>query len=401
MTPPVDATVVRRAGRLVAAQISLALAAMLILVGVVVAVVFARAQNTQITAELTTVASTADDAGDPPPGMELALRDRAGKVSVSDGGAAGLPLLSGPAGFADVDSGGRQYRALVADRPEGRVVALVDLAPYRAGRQRLVLALVLAEVVGILASVGVVALLTRRSVRPLTQALALQRRFVADASHELRAPLTVLHTRAQLLAQRLDAGDLPAARTDAHAVVADTRNLAAVVDDLLATATMSFGSTETARVDIGAVAGAVCSTMAPHAESLGVTLSCDLGAQPTGGLEVVGTESALRRVFVALVDNALGHEHPGGTVGVRVRRDGEQVTVTVSDDGSGIDPAVMPNLFDRFSRAAMSQASRQSHGIGLALVREIVEAHGGGIRASSAVGQGASFTVTLPAAPQG
>ena len=88
MTPPVDATVVRRAGRLVAAQISLALAAMLILVGVVVAVVFARAQNTQITAELTTVASTADDAGDPPPGMELALRDRAGKVSVSDGGAA-------------------------------------------------------------------------------------------------------------------------------------------------------------------------------------------------------------------------------------------------------------------------------------------------------------------------
>jgi signal transduction histidine kinase len=76
-----------------------------------------------------------------------------------------------------------------------------------AGRSRLLLSLGIAELTGILASAAVVILLTRRSIRPLTQALALQRRFVADASHELRAPLTVLHTRIQLLSRRFDDGD--------------------------------------------------------------------------------------------------------------------------------------------------------------------------------------------------
>ncbi len=75
------------------------------------------------------------------------------------------------------------------------MVALIDLRPYEASRSRLLLSLAIAELAGIAVSVAVVVLLTRRSIRPLTEALALQRRFVADASHELRAPLTVLHTR--------------------------------------------------------------------------------------------------------------------------------------------------------------------------------------------------------------
>ena len=78
---------------------------------------------------------------------------------------------------------------------------------YKAGRSRLLLSLGIAELAGIVASIAVVTLLTRRSIRPLAEALALQRRFVADASHELRAPLTVLHTRIQLLARRFDDGD--------------------------------------------------------------------------------------------------------------------------------------------------------------------------------------------------
>ena len=393
-----DLARVRRAGRLVAIQTSLALAAVLLLVGVVVAVVFVKAQNSQITAELEAVAATADDTGDAPPGMELVLRDEDGYVSSSAGGKVGVPLLDGKTGLTDVDHDGRHYRAFVLDRPEGRVVALTDLAPYRAGLTRLLGALAFAELAGILASVAVVVLFTRRSVEPLAQALALQRRFVADASHELRAPLTVLHTRAQMLARRIDSGDLPAARRDAEAVVADTRVLGGVVDDLLASATLATGRREATRVDLGSVARSVCDSMAAHATSIGVTLTC---RSMDGGLAVIGSEPGLRRVLTALVDNALGHEHDGGTVELTVRRDGQQVIAAVCDDGVGIDAETTATLFDRFSHGSghTSRAGRESYGIGLALVREIVAAHGGEIRVTSELGRGATFTVSLPAAP--
>jgi len=404
MTPAGDLSVVRRAGRIVAIQTSLALAAVLLLVGLVIATVFVRAQNNQMTAELNEVAMTADDVGDPPPGVELVLRDNDDSVATSDDGEAGVPLLSGPEGFTDLRDHDRHFRALVVDRPEGRVVALMDLAPFRASRGRLLSALALAELAGILASIGVVVLFTRRSVRPLAQALALQRRFVADASHELRAPLTVLHTRAQLLASRVSSGDLAAARKDADALVDDTRILSGIVDDLLASATMTAGTPEAARVDLQALARSVCDSMGAYAGSLGVTLCCDAsGADDIGGVDVMGSEAALRRAVTALIDNALGHEHSGGTVQLRVYRDGQQVIASVADDGEGIDPDVLPTLFNRFSHGAAhtTRAGRESYGIGLALVREIVQAHGGDIRVSSIPGRGATFTMMLPAAHAG
>ena len=325
------------------------------------------------------------------------MQSNDGRVSTSDGGQPGVQLLSGPAGFTDIGDGDDRLRALVMDRPEGRVVAMIDLAPLEAGRNRLLLALGFAELAGILASIAVIALFTRRSVRPLTQALALQRRFVADASHELRAPLTVLHTRAQLLARQAGTSDAQRIQQEAQALVADTRLLGDIVDDLLASATMTAGTTLQDHVDLGAVAASVRDSMADYAKTVGVTMRCDT----EGTFEVLGSEAALRRALTALVDNALAHEHPGGTVELRVRRNHKQVSVAVIDDGTGIDPKTMSTLFTRFARgdAHTGHGRRQPYGIGLALVREIAQAHGGDISVESSPGQGTTFRLTLPAAP--
>lgn len=400
-TPLSDLAVVKRAGRIAAIQASVALAVVLLVVGGVVFAVYVRTQNRQISEELQTLASTADDANDPPPDMELALRDTDGEISTSDGGEPGIPLLQGPTGFTDIHADGRHFRALVMDRIEGRVVAMTDLAPYHAGRNRLLIALAAAELAGILASIAVVTLFTKRSVRPLAQALALQRRFVADASHELRAPLTVLHTRAQLLAHRLGTAD-PKVQQDADALVADTRALGDIVDDLLASATMTVGKPARDRVDLAGLVASVRDSMGSYAESIGVALIYK--CEKTGGsteFEVIGSEAALRRAVTALVDNALGHEHDGGTVRLRVSRDGRTVSAEVADDGVGIDPETMARLFTRFSHGAehTTREGRESYGIGLALVREIADAHGGEIAVTSQPGQGATFTLTLPAAP--
>jgi len=400
--PPADFSVVRRAGRTAALQASVALALLLVLVGLVLVLADVREQNIEITNQLTHVAETADDAHDPPPGMELALRDNDGRVSTSLRGEAGLPLLAGPAGFTEIQDGERTYRALVADRPQWRVVALIDMEPIQVDQTRFWVALGVAALVGVLGAAAVVVFVASRSVRPLARAFALQRRFVADASHELRAPLTVLHTRAQLLAQRLGSGNLTDAGRDADALVADTRVLSEIVDELLASASMAEIGSRTERVDLSAVAHSVSDRITGYAESIGVAIQCEGNADHSpGSLDVLGSKVALERALKALVDNAISHEKEGGTVDLRVWRDGQQVIAAVADDGVGIDKAVLSNLFDRFSRGEghTTREGRPSYGIGLSLVREIVQAHGGDIRVSSTLGQGATFTMSLPAAP--
>ncbi len=396
-----DLSVVHRAGRIAAVQASVALAAVLLVVGAVVYLVDIRVQEQQIRSQLSSVALAADDATDPPPGMILVLRDLAGKVEASDNGIPTAELLARPAGFFETQIDGAPYRAVVVNRPEGRVIALLDLGPYKAGRSRLLVSLGIAELAGIVASVAVVALLTRRSIRPLAEALALQRRFVADASHELRAPLTVLHTRIQLLARRVGDGDDQQAKEQIDALASDTRVLGEVIEDLLASAAMTSDNAPRQRIDLAAVVQAACESMTQHAETAGVSLVAEAnGAAPVGEFVVLGSGSALRRAITSLVDNALAHEHRGGTIAVAVSRHHDDVLIDVRDDGVGIEPGAMETLFNRFSHGKTHTAApdRPRYGIGLALVREIAHAHRGHIAVAQTPGGGATFTLTIPAA---
>jgi signal transduction histidine kinase len=399
MTPHGD--LVQRAGRIAAIQASLALAGVLLVVGAVIFVVDVRVQEQQITSQLNSVAASADDVTDPPPGMILVLRDHTGKVAASADGVPTAELLARPIGFSDYQFGGARYRVVVADEPRGRAVALLDLGPYDSGRSRLLLALGVAELTGIVASVAVVVLLTRRSIRPLAAALALQRRFVADASHELRAPLTVLHTRVQLLARRFDDGDTAQTKEQIDALAADTRALGEVIEDLLASASMTADDARRDHIDLATVVHAVRESMFQLAADAGVSLVVERdGVGPTKDLVVLGSASAIRRAITSLVDNALAHEHPGGTIAIAIRRHDDEVHIDVRDDGVGIDPLDMDTLFTRFShgRAHTATGDRQRYGIGLALVREIAHAHRGEITVAQTPGGGATFTLTVPAA---
>jgi signal transduction histidine kinase len=399
MTPDGDLAVIRRAGRVAALQASLALTLVLLIVGAAVFFVDAHVQSQQITSELNSVAFTVDDATDPPPGTMLVLRDRTGKVEASSDGLPAAELMARPTGFFDTEIDGTHYRGLIADKPEGRVVVLLDLGPYEAGRSGLLLSLAIAELVGIAASVAVVGLLTRRSIRPLTEALALQRRFVADASHELRAPLTVLHTRVQMLARKFDDGDAHAAKDQIDALASDTRALGAVIEDLLASASMTVDGAPREHVDLCEVADMVRDSMAQHAESVGVHLVVERGIEYETDCVVLGSTSALRRAISALVDNALAHQHQGGTITLRVRRRGDRVVIDVQDNGVGIEPDAMGTVFDRFSHghAHTVTGGTRRYGIGLALVQEIAQAHRGEITVAQTPGGGATFAISIPA----
>ncbi|MBP1159083.1 MULTISPECIES: sensor histidine kinase KdpD [unclassified Rhodococcus (in: high G+C Gram-positive bacteria)] len=394
-----DEQLLRRAGRLVALQAAAALALVLLVVGLAMYLVDARFQSRQIDTQLRSVVEATEDVDDPPPGTALALRGPDGMTQVSaDAPPQIAGLLDGPAGFSDLRAGERHYRALVGDNTHGRVAAALDLEPFEAGRHRLLAALVLAEITGIAASSVVVVLLSRRSIRPLTLALSLQRRFVADASHELRAPLTVLHTRAQLLARRVGQLEPEEVSRQLDGIVADTRALGELVEDLLLSAALETGPDTREPVDVAALCEQVRDSVEAHARSLGVDVDVDVehGDAPC---IVSGSRPALRRAVHGLVDNAVTHVRPGGRVTLHVDGDTDLVRIAVTDTGTGIEPRQLDRLFTRFAHGPEQPAGGRRYGIGLALVREIATAHDGEILVDPRNGRGATFTLVLPRHP--
>ncbi|WP_406640838.1 sensor histidine kinase [Amycolatopsis sp. WGS_07] len=252
-------------------------------------------------------------------------------------------------------------------------------------RQHLLLGLGVAELVVLIASVISGYLLAGRAIRPLGEALRRQRTFVADASHELRAPLTRLHTRTQLLARRGGAG--PA---DLETLVSGTRELGAVVDDLLLSAQACAERPQLEPVQLAVLAEQVVAAESVRASDRRV----DLKLSRSPGLEdvVPGVPTALRRVLSALLDNAIGHTPPGGSIEVILANpDARHVELRVCDTGMGFPQHEAERLFERFAHGAHGEGRR--FGLGLALVQEVVTGHGGTIAAAGKPGVGATFTL--------
>ncbi|MFJ1761936.1 sensor histidine kinase [Amycolatopsis sp. NPDC088138] len=254
-------------------------------------------------------------------------------------------------------------------------------------RSSLLFGLGIAELLALLAAVVCGRVLACRAIRPLADALRRQRTFVEDASHELRAPLTRLHTRAQLLARRSSGRD----GDDLQQLVRGTRELGEVVEDLLLSAQACGGRPELVPVELGVLADEVVAAEAVRAGAGRVRIAV---TREHGPYVVQGVPTALRRVLSALLDNALGHTPPGGSIEVSLGApDDEHVELRVRDTGVGFPTADADRIFERFARGTDGDGRR--FGLGLALVREVVTGHGGTIAAVARPGAGATFTLRL------
>ena len=388
-----DDQLLRRARRILAVQHTAAIAVILLVVGAVALLVVTREQRSALEDSVRQTAATEEDVGDPPTGSWIFRLSAEGALTATEHAPAGFPdraaldrvRAGGPAEFA-TEAG----HLVATRRDEAGVVQVVgSLAPLRAEQRRLLLALGGAELLGLVAAAVTGRLLGRRATAPLGEALARQRRFVADAGHELRTPIAQLHTRAQLMRRDLRDG---AAATDIDRLVAGTRELGDIVEDLLL-ATQGRTGHGGAEADLGVIAAGVVAAAGNRAGERGVELV--LATDPDEPSLVAGREAALRRVLTGLVDNALSHTPAGGRVDVELGRapGGRDVTVTVRDNGTGFDPADAERIFDRFARG---HDDHRRFGLGLALAREVVTGHGGTIEATGTPGAGAVFTVRLP-----
>jgi PAS domain S-box-containing protein len=222
--------------------------------------------------------------------------------------------------------------------------------------------------------------------------------FLATVSHELRTPLNAIFGWARLL-QTTEMDE--ATRT--HAVGAIVRGAAAqaqLIEDLLDLSRIVTGRMrlDFGRLDLGVVIEAAVDTVRPAAaaKEIALTTALDVSVGPT-----VGAADRLQQVVWNLVSNAVKFTPRGGRVEVSLRRVNGSAEIVVTDTGEGIAPEVLPYVFDQFRQEDSS--STRAHGglgLGLALVRHLVELHGGQVRAHSpGKGKGASFTATLPLVP--
>jgi signal transduction histidine kinase len=225
---------------------------------------------------------------------------------------------------------------------------------------------------------------------------ATRRDFVANVSHELKTPLTVISGFAETL---LDEEEEPAQRRRfAEAIKASAHRMHRMVDDLLDLSRIESGGWKPAPVALDAPA-IIGDTLLPYrhaADQKGITLDVDIAPEAQS---VYADATALRQVVSNLIDNAIRHTGSGGRVTAFATAEDNGVWIGVRDTGVGISPAHLPRIFERFYRvdAARSRAGGGT-GLGLAIVKHLTEAHGGRVRAESVNGRGTTIAGFFPSA---
>jgi PAS domain S-box-containing protein len=218
--------------------------------------------------------------------------------------------------------------------------------------------------------------------------------FLASLSHELRTPLNVILGWTQALQRRAVAADRVEAAL--NALDRNARKQAQLVDDLLDVSRIAAGRLrlELQPVTVATVLEAALETVRPAAEAKRLRMTTE--ADP--GVQIDADPIRLQQVFWNLLSNAVKFTPERGEIAVRVTTGDGQLVALVSDTGIGIDPGFVPRLFSRFEQADRSTTRPYDGlGLGLAIVRHLVELHGGTVQASSeGSGRGATFTVTLP-----
>ena len=336
----------------------------------------------------------------------LLVLDASGRVLLNRTGVTlpGLPDAGALGGAGDgldvrtVETNGVEVRVLTMPvAHEGVAAGFVqggfDLTLHDQQSRSLVLAVLVVGALGLVAAAAIAYVVTGRALVPIRKGFEAQRRFVADASHELRTPAALIRANAEVIEREdLVTGDGSALLTD---IIGEADRLGGLVGDLL-----QLAAWDETRLTVTPVALDVASLAADTvrgARALAAERGVRLDVDAPSPVMAVADHDRLVQVLLILVDNAIDHSPAGEAVTVRVRRAGGDAVIDVDDRGPGITPAERERIFEPFTRlSGTTRHGSGGTGLGLAIARRIVDAHGGTIRADSPAGGGARFTVTLP-----
>ena len=231
------------------------------------------------------------------------------------------------------------------------------------------------------------------ALRPVEQTVLLLRQFVADAGHEINTPIAVIEASVQTLEELFLEKELP---TDVLEIITRaSRRMKELGDSLLLLSRMETPQLVAPKVplDLSEIVSPVLEECRQIAKSKNIKLECS----PIPNKKITAHLEALQRMLLNLLANALRYTDPGGSVMLVVAMDGDKVIMEVQDTGIGIPAESLCHLFERFYRVDQSRSrAGGGSGLGLSIVKAIVDSHGGSISATSEVGKGSNFSVRLP-----
>jgi heavy metal sensor kinase len=376
-----------------------------------------------------------------PEGNLVQVFDPAGqRIYPAQDGSAGFPLrtaLSGGEGLVNALVGGRKYRVLVQAHAAGgrplRIVVAGQLEDNRQMQERFAAGLETSIPVLLVLSSIAAYFLSRRVLKPVGELTAAMRsirignlserlpvapardelarmaetcndmlgrledavgrinRFTADASHELRSPISFIRTVAECALR--DAATNAASRAAFQEIVSETEVAATLLEDMLTLARADAGRTELVfdPVQMSELIDEVRAKAQAPAEAKRQSVT----ARIHGPATVNGDRASLRRLLWALVDNAVKYTPAGGHIEIGLTGGTDVVQITVKDDGMGISEDLLPRVFDRFFRADPSRGEVEGSGLGLAIAKWIAEAHRGSLTVAGALEGGTVFTLRL------
>lgn len=238
--------------------------------------------------------------------------------------------------------------------------------------------------------------LTWRSLRPIQNGMEKLQQFTADASHEMRSPITAIRLAVDVMQshpERVHAADVGKLKV----ITLATAHMTHLMEDLLLLARADYEVLESAErlnpVALHELLEDLVDLLQPKLESAGLHLQFE----PVNAVWVEGSSSQLSRVFLNLLENAIAYTPKGGRIDLAIRQVNAIALITIRDTGLGIDAAQLPYIFDRFWRVDRSR-SRQTGGtgLGLAIAQSIIQSHRGRITVKSQLGVGSCFQVELP-----
>ena len=236
--------------------------------------------------------------------------------------------------------------------------------------------------------------LAKRAMIPIQEAWEKQQQFVADASHELRSPITGIYSNAELILRH----PTHTVEEESHrinTIMQESARMSKLIASLLTLARSDANKSELkfASVNISEVVDVI----AGYFQSLEEVTHVSFSIHMEPNIELFADQERLHQLLVILIDNALQYTPSGGEVSLSCTRTEKHVVITVQDNGIGIAAEHLPHIFDRFYRGEKARSRNSGgSGLGLSIAKWIVEKHGGKISVESLLGEGTSFTVILP-----